>query len=340
MIFFILLLIPYVIRSENPHLNRECSKWCHYGNESMTPSKYSSQSGQYPTVDVMLWVTGNFETKYKYISRGDWWINPLLLLTSSRNDCRIHLITDDDRILVIGRRIGPPLYVTHVSHFDDKISDFKMIYKHFSVNPVDYESLCFYRWIVYDSLVREWNSNHVSQQISRIISIDLDAMLLRRGAKLFDDILALVSPDTYDDYFVILKSGSIQFFNIQGLQKYSKFVYDWYNQSREQVRNNTVNIAKVGKLYGQLHISDMQLAKTYQDLQNISYNRFIFAAHLNKTLQTCIYNSIGCIPFTHHFELTHLSLVNDSLYGPNGFPLCAIVRAFDLLTIIRRIYTN
>jgi hypothetical protein len=303
------------------HTRGNCA-WCHHGNLSLSAETKAELSiSRYPMVDVFLSMTGSFEFKYRYIYRGDWWVTILLLYTLSNNDTRIHLLTDDDNAVRKVLELGPPINAIKMNDYESFVSDFMKIYKHLSVNDKDYEALCFYRWILYDRIVEDWNQQRPDAPIERIISLDLDILMFRNAAKLFHGITTLLKPPQ-ESLFIILEKGAVHLFSREGLHRYSRFVNDWFNVSEEDYRHNAVSIGNAAPIGEKLHFSDMQMSEVYYNLNQLNSSVYTIMAHRDPNIVKCLNDALNCVPVSVHRDLERLKLVNDSIYAPHGFPLC------------------
>ena len=108
---------------------------------------------------------------------------------------RIHLITDSSSLIEFGRQYGPPLYLYDLKSYQPLIDTFVADYtpNHASVNDLWYESLCFYRWLVYSKIIKSWNLDHPFEPIRRILSLDTDIIILQDISRMIDRLLTGLS---------------------------------------------------------------------------------------------------------------------------------------------------
>ena len=224
------------------------------------------------TVDLFTIISKPHE--YVYIARGDFWLGLHLtnILTSGSNAhsdalcLRIHIFTDTVWIMDHGRELGYHMYniSSQNERFQALHDRFMQMYRpnHHSINTVEYEFLCFFRWHLFREAVDNWNNQRNQSSIKKIITIDSDAIILADANSLYSKMhssLEFSSADSFE--LIVVTPGAFHLWTPHGLRAYSDFMYDWYNHPVDKVTANTKLVA--GYLYGTLHFSDMQVRKTY-----------------------------------------------------------------------------
>jgi len=78
----------------------------------------------------------------------------------------------DARVILLGDESNKYESVEHysIADYSDSASDFAQVYQHLSVNPIEYELLCFQRWFVLKDFIRQ-------QSIQHCLYLDSDVML-------------------------------------------------------------------------------------------------------------------------------------------------------------------
>ena len=108
-------------------------------------------------------------SEYAYISKGDFWLSLHLMntLSSPANDSsrlRIHIFTDTNWIMEHGQELGYHMYniSSNNKRFRGLYNKFMDVYRpnHHSINTVEYEFLCFYRWHLFRSVMDDWNAQN------------------------------------------------------------------------------------------------------------------------------------------------------------------------------------
>jgi hypothetical protein len=214
----------------------------------ITDQELSSRSVKNPTsgrrgvVDVFLVVTT--PKNYQYIESGAWWAGPLLLQAFAvNNDTRVHIFSDAQEILDQGSRYGG-FYMHDMRQMKALQDSFFAMYKvnHHSINDVNYEFLCFYRWLMFRSMVDYWQKTHTPEdQISKIVTIDSDVLIMTNALDFFDGVLRTLRYGVDQPYeLIIITPGAVHLWSYMGLISYSDYIYEWYNkrQVREQNRGD------------------------------------------------------------------------------------------------------
>lgn len=210
-------------------------------------------------------------------------------------DCRIHIVTDSDQIIAEGKEFGDPFNMYKLRDFDYITLPFKHLYAptHHSVNSMEYEYLCFNRWHIMKEIARTWNVHHPADKINRILSLDLDVLMLQNVAKFVDSTIRALTFTTKttsshtslsshtsshtaetastststehesthlhhiqtDFDLIVIALGAINIMSLQGLESFSQYIYDWYDRPWEVVQAAN---APYGKFF-----SDMMIMKEY-----------------------------------------------------------------------------
>ena len=226
------------------------------------------------TVDLFTIISKPHE--YVYIARGDFWLGLHLTTTLTSGSAahsdpychevsslRIHIFTDTLWIMDHGRELGYHMY--NISSQNERFhalhDRFMQIYRpnHHSINTVEYEFLCFFRWHLFREAVEEWNNQRNQSPIKKIITMDSDAMILANANSLYSNMhisLDFLSADSFE--LIVVTPGAFHLWSPHGLRAYSDFMYEWYSHPVDKVTANTKLVA--GYLYGTLHFSDMQVS--------------------------------------------------------------------------------
>ena len=195
-----------------------------------------------------------------YIANGDFWLSLHLLRTLSSH-LRIHILTNSQLIFSHGRELGYYMYdfsSGNKPYFDLNKKFVKMyLPNHHSINPFEYEYLCFFRWHLFRRVVDDWEKQN--SPMERIITADSDVVIFTDARKLYQGLIDSYSPNHSSKTFELftLIRGALQFWSPRGLRQYSEFIFDWYNKSAADV---TTMIKQVGWYEnGVLHFCDMQV---------------------------------------------------------------------------------
>ena len=226
------------------------------------------------TVDLFTIISKPQE--YLYIARGEFWLGLHLASTvtsqsSARSECgevnsslRIHIFTDTVWIMDHGRELGYHMYnmSSQNERFNSLHDRFMNIYRpnHHSINTVEYEFLCFFRWHLFREAVEDWNNQRNQSPINKIITMDSDAIILTNANNLFSKMYKSLDFSSADSFeLIVVTPGAFHLWSPHGLRAYSDFMYEWYSHPVDKVTANTKLVA--GYLYGTLHFSDMQVSK-------------------------------------------------------------------------------
>jgi len=268
----------------------------HQNNENKDNTVEDKSKFYRPIVDVFLFVVTGSQTKQHYIHSGEFWVIPLLVKEMSFNpktdstsdfgdnyDSRIHIITDSTEVFQAGSNFSKPFYMYQLKDFDAISAPFKELYapNHGSVNDLEYEFLCFNRWHIMKHIMIAWNKendqlnatkHHNHSPMTRILSLDLDVLLLQNAAKFVDNTLRTLvysspldeeeegvyseNPQLDVDFeVVVIGLGAINIFSQKGLIYFSDFIFSWYNRSKLEIKAST-------KPYGKF-FSDMMIMKEF-----------------------------------------------------------------------------
>jgi hypothetical protein len=121
-----------------------------------------------------------------------------------------------------------------------------------------------------------------------------------------------------------------------GLHKYSEFIYDWYNDSKIDVKENIKKYA--GKLMGEYHFSDMQLVDVFISRDRKTRDScFLHASSLNANANDghsqyrhCLIDYLKCFPLINYSERGNRQIsfnkTSLTLKGSHSeYPYCAMV---------------
>jgi len=322
---------------------------CSYHNSNITIINNNDE--ELVTVDAFYYIAWPEENWY--IATGDWWLGPSLIdfFTNkhingkSRENtkllARIHVLTYDDNTIIKGRAAGPPFYVYNLSDYQPIYDVFHEMYipNHMSLNTYHYEFLCFYRWIVYAEVVKNWNIANPNDLITRILTMDSDILFMKNVAQLFQSALNSINftPNRKKDDFelTVLGLGAIHLWSPKGLQKYSDFIYEWYNDTN--VKENIKKALNYNKLMGEYHFSDMQLVEVFIEKDNKTRDScFLHASTLNdvndahSNYRRCLIDYLQCFPLINYSErgnrIITFNKTSLSLKGSHSnYPYCAMV---------------
>ena len=97
------------------------------------------------------------------------------------SDTRLHVFTSNDDIIQKGKEVNENVFIWDIRllRFEKQqvfLEKYSKIYE--SVNPLLFEFLCFNRWHVYRYAISLWNRMNPSEPINRILTLDLDVVLL------------------------------------------------------------------------------------------------------------------------------------------------------------------
>ena len=210
------------------------------------------------TVDYLTLIS-NPESS-PYLVNGDFWLS-LHLLRSLSSHLRIHILTNSQWVISHGRELGFYMYdfsSRNKPYFELHEKFVKMYMpNHHSINALEYEYLCFFRWHLFRRVVDDWEKQN--SPMERIITADSDVVLFTDASKLYQGLIDCYSPKTFELFTII--RGALQFWSPHGLRQYSEFIYDWYNKSAITITNM---IKQEGSHEsGVLHFSDMQVFHLY-----------------------------------------------------------------------------
>jgi hypothetical protein len=264
--------------------------------------------------------------RYDYYTRKLFWLTPLIIL-SLGNNTRIHIFTNDDLVIQTGTEMGLFVHDSRTK-FAMEHRRFHDMYKqnHFSVNNLEYEYLCFFRWHMFRIVVENMNNfvfvGENEPKIKRVLTIDSDVVLFQNANVFFDSLLnglQLISPihgDVFD--VIIVAHGAVQLWTDQGLVKFSKYIIDWFNRPRHVI----FEMAKKHKSRTRTHFSDMNLISYFAN-ENASMRNAcpIVAANTNKRLRDefsqCLISHMKCIP-NGNFDGNMMR--DNNIKWLNGFP--------------------
>ena len=230
------------------------------------------------------------------------------------------------------------LLATHFSEVGDVFHEM-YIPNHMSLNTYHYEFLCFYRWIVYAEVVKNWNIANPNDPITRILTMDSDILFMKNVAQLFQSVLNSINftPNRKKDDFelTVLGLGAIHLWLPKGLQKYSDFIYEWYNDTN--VKENIKKALNYNKLMGEYHFSDMQLVEVFIEKDNKTRDScFLHSSTLNdvndahSNYRRCLIDYLQCFPLINYSErgnrIITFNKTSLSLKGSHSnYPYCAMV---------------
>lgn len=208
--------------------------------------------------DVFLFYSDrNVGADHDFILKGHWWVGAKLMKHLSKNDLRIHIITDNTQILKEIETSGFPFYGYNLKYFDHLNTSFHALYKHISVNTITYEYLCFYRWLVINEIVVSW-SVHSNTPMQKIITMDLDVVILANPNTFFTDVFAKFKMNYHKSNFIILIPGGLILWSPLALNQFKEYLINWYNRNYEEIKLSTTEAAH-DIINNQTHFSDMYM---------------------------------------------------------------------------------
>lgn len=254
-------------------------------------------------VDIILLVHVPKKTVYKYFLDESFMASPLFTHFMHQNKdnpqdnkVRIHMFVDSDEVKQHLSRFKF-LYLHDMRDYQYLEDEFFALYKpnHHSINNVYYEFLCFYRWLLYDRMISDWNHNVTTNKdnynihkrsgppIKHVLTIDSDVFLLVDVIDLFHRLFHASSVvfGQSDIELVVLSPGAFHIWTSQGLQNYASFVHRWYNDTTDNILRRTK--ANTGILFHVLHLSDMGMIREFS-LHNHHSRSFCFVQNQLHTL--------------------------------------------------------
>lgn len=320
-----------------------------------TQSTINSQGYSYfeDLIDVMLIVTNRKE--YGYISSGDFWYSLQVMrglsfcAFCSQPKLRIHIFSRDRIVLNQAAYLG---YIVHdlaspslTSIKDDFMNRYSK--NHFSVNDVEYEGLCFYRWLIFAHVVREWSKLEPNNPIRNIISFDSDVLMLMDLHLFRSRVLEVLEPKTVQSSrkdsisaipweLVVVLPGALHIWSAHGMVSYAQFINSWYSRDHESIKSNTKLIA--GYIGDTLHFSDMQMVEEFvkkdELKRSICLSSVIETSWRNRNpTQSCFIQGLQCVPLNNYDSYNSVNYIeiygNQSFKGQNDpYPFCLMVISF------------
>jgi hypothetical protein len=294
------------------YVTADCHNKCTVSHQIVEISK------QPPSVplDVFIVVTAP-SSDYEYYNDGSFIATPLLLRYFSRReeDVRIHIFSKSDSMLDYAKSYG---FITHdmrdYEHLEQKFFE---LYKpnHYSINYVYYEFLCFYRWIMFAEMIKQWNeaareTGDRRRMIERILTIDSDVIVTMDANEFYNRIMNTIQHVYYEEdvtptalELVVVYLGAVHLWSLKGMNNYAKFIMDWYSQPSDVILQRTKQNA--GYLYKRLHFSDMNMINVFTKADTNTrnncltvYNVATTAIHTNRRQEyhDCILNTLQCVP--------------------------------------------
>ena len=241
-----------------------------------------------------------YPKNYTYIKEGQFWNGPLLVQALSRcNDTRVHIFSEDAAILSKSLQYG---FISHnISKYSNIEQSFRRMYRHVSFNYFDYEFLCFYRWHMFNQMIKTWNTLQSSSgRISRVITLDTDVLLMMNAAEFYKRAVVASGVDKSNMDLIIASPGAVQLWSSHGIRKFSDFIYDWYNETTSIVMERSLNasalFAKSFKVFSDMEmVSEFALRNTAKRKPCLSIVSQTKSAD-RKPWQDCVIESLGCVP--------------------------------------------
>jgi hypothetical protein len=274
-----------------------------------TSSPYQPLPSPQSVTDVFFVISGL--KNYEFVDDGHFWVGLQALKLLSRRhsdsgfDSRIHIISENPVILSKVNSFGPPFYSHDMNQMQFITLPFFEIYKrvHDSVNSLEYEFLCFNRWLLMRHIVSSSKLN-----ISRVLSLDLDVLMLFNANEFVDRVMHALQYQATDDFDVIVIGlGAVNIFSINGLNIFSDYIYSYFNRSVEIV-------SKAVQSY--VHFfSDMMIMKEFlldskvsKPVRKNSYFEYWKAdeyyTHWRANESNgCLLQRLGCVPMSGYREM-------------------------------------
>ena len=255
-------------------------------------------NGDASIVDIlMFYADKNVGADEGYVLNGDWWAAVKFMMQN--NDVRVHIITDSQQILNNISSLGQPYFGYDLKYFQNMNETFFQIYKHVSVNTFTYEYLCFYRWFVFNEIVKLCAIHNSTHPIRKIITMDLDAIILTSPSTLFRNVLKFYKMNVYDLTNIMMIPGAVTLWSPKGLNQFTVFLRNCYDQSPQNfyVLANEFEV----KFEGRLHISDINFLRRFSTLNSLR------SRQINSNLPIIVGESPNeCIAFRdRHFQEKH-----------------------------------
>lgn len=310
---------------------------------------FNAHEHAHEVVDIFTSIiVSNFdEEDMQYIAEGDFWLTfRYSLLLTKRNTVRVHIVTDSDAIKAKAQEMGFYAHTVGINQsFYDlyEVSHVSAMGNHPSV--VAYEYYNFYRWIKYSDIVQAWNDQHAQEpnlRIDNIIAMDLDVMFLVNPHKFFFRVLHSLGVKSSDDFeMTTVSPGALQIFSAHGLDTYGRFIYEWFDRPRLEIKRQTERIASTYK--SRLHFSDMQFGVMFayknEAKRSLCYQYDPALERLVKTERVetprCIVEALECLP-TNRYELLEedfetMSIRDQNVYthGNEKLPQCFLVSSSE-----------
>ena len=122
-----------------------------------------------------------------------------------------------------------------------------------------YEYLCFLRWHMYRDLTQLLLRE--SYDVTRIVTLDVDVVVFQEMGPLLDRALHVSGLHRGNFDVVTLTRGAFALWSVQGIEAYSKFIFEWYS-------HNATTIKYLAERYGtrhkaRAHLSDMWVSDVF-----------------------------------------------------------------------------
>ncbi len=160
-----------------------------------------------------------------YHENGEDFVSMKLLDHFGGDELRIHLVGDRKRIHRHTNGLVSNIYYHDFFSFPETYHEFRHLYKHQSVNPFEYEFLCFYRWILYSNIVERYSYLNFSS----ILVMDTDVLVFDKVVNILEDIKTHTKQVDMQMYMLI--PGTFSFWTPKGIHKFSSYLTDVYKKN-------------------------------------------------------------------------------------------------------------
>ncbi|RYG62948.1 hypothetical protein EON64_16890 [archaeon] len=292
------------------------------------------QQAHHPITDVFFVVT--HLKKYSHVTAGpitfvlkalESFAQPAKLTSSSNHeintghlvqmDTRVHILTDLTHLIRSGTSLGSNFYVHNMSVFAEQTQRFFDLYQrtHATVNSVEYEFLCFNRWLLIRNVTERWNSEHTGElSMQRILALDLDVLMTMSAHEFASNVINALSPplspprhlDSQPPFQVaVISLGAVQLFSARGIARFAQYTWEFFARPLLQVQEGL-------RPYGRF-FSDMMLMKEYiveargnASLRNACFELWRANEYYQwreQTVNRGLLNALGCVPMSGYREM-------------------------------------
>lgn len=233
-------------------------------------------------------------------------------LHSSADEVRIHFFVDDDIDKHDLSEAARYYFFHDIQSYRNESKAFLDRYRPFHTHAAyleaEYDSFCFFRWIIFSREVKVWNSRRDRVPIERVLALDLDVLMTVSPARFFNNVFNAVSL-TDGLRFVSIALGAVVALTTEGLADLSDYIFGFYfNQTDAKIR-------AVHTSYG-IYFTDMMIMKEFAarapSTRNICFDyatpmsnsslveRPGYKTWRNAEHNQCLLRHLGCIPMSNY----------------------------------------